>query len=609
MEEEKERHDVPEEVKEDSKENKIEENKDENMSNEEKVEKPEQKEHKEEKVKEAEEKFQEPKAGNVEKDNEEKKDTVKGSKPIKSKTNWKKIGIYAGIIIAIILLFYTYRSFTSPTGNVIGVDEKVKVDFYVMSQCPYGLQVEDAVAPVLAKMGDSIDFNLNFIANEQGDTFRSLHGEPEWKGNIVQLCAAKYDPDKYMDMVVCMNKNVGAIPGNWEECASENSLDVSSIKSCYEGEEGKELLRENIKLAQEVGATGSPTIYVNDQKYQGGRTENDFMRSFCNFFETARPETCSEIPEPVKVNLVVLNDERCAECDVSRLVVQLKSIFPGLDVEYVDYMDEEGKQLFQDTQVNLLPAILFDETVEEGEGYTNVQNYLVETGDYKSLKIGAQFDPTKEICDNGIDDTGNGLIDCADPQCEGDFGCRKEIKEHLQVFIMSDCPYGIKAIEALKPVVDNFGDDINYEVHYIANEDGDGFRSLHGQYEVDENIVQLCVNKYSDEEYMDYMYCRATKGVKGKDWKTCAEETNVDVEKVEECFNGDEGKELLREDIKIAQSLGIGASPTWLANNKYKFSGIDSETVKTNYCKHNQELAGCVNTLSSDTGGVAEGSC
>ena len=47
-----------------------------------------------------------------------------------------------------------------------------------------------------------------------------------------------------------------------------------------------------------------------------------------------------------------------------------------------------------------------------------------------------------------------------------------------------------------------------------------------------------------------------------------------------------------------SKALGIGASPTWLANNKYKFSGIDAQTIKTNLCQHNAKMAGCDATLS-----------
>lgn len=490
-------------------------------------------------------------------------------------------------------------------------ENAVKLDFYVMSQCPYGTQVEDAIKPVLDKLGNTIDFNLNFIASDNGDgTFKSLHGQPEVEGNIVQLCAAKYNPDIYMEMILCQNKDEGAIPGNWEKCAQDNNLDVSNIMKCFEGEEGKELLRTSIKASEKVNAQGSPTIYLNDKPYQGGRGENDFFRAVCNAFEGTKPAACSDIPEPKKVNGIVITDERCGKkCDTTQLVAQLESLFPGLDTKTLDYSEKEAKDLLSELDLQYLPVVLFDETVKEAEGFTNIERYLIKTGEYLKLQIGASFDPTAEICDNDIDDNDDGKIDCEDSDCEQSMLCREEKNNHLQVFVMSDCPYGRMAIEALKGVVDNFGDKVDYEVHYIAQESGDGFSSLHGQYEVDENIVQLCVKEKSPQQWLDYLYCRSIKGVNGIDWKGCAEETEVNIDAVETCSTTDVGKDLLREDIKIAKSLNIGSSPTWMSNNKYTFSGIDSETVKTNICKYNEGLEGCDTTLSSDTGGVPPGSC
>lgn len=528
----------------------------------------------------------------------------------------KKRDLLVGIIVIIgVILAVTFFVKGFKAGGITGaannkevpVTGELAVDFYVMSQCPYGTQVEDAIKPVLEKLGDNVDFNLEYIANENGDgTFSSLHGQPEVEGDIVQLCAAKHNPDRYMDMVVCQNKNAGAIPGNWEQCATENSLDVGNIKACFEGEEGKNLLAESIQKAQAVRATVSPTIYINDVQYSGGRQTNDFLRAVCNELEI-KPEPCSEIPEPKTVNVIALNDKRCEDCDLSLLIGQLKSIFPGLKAKEIDYSSAEGKKLYEELGLKLLPAILFDESVTEGEGYANVRGYLNKAGDYYSLNIGARFDPTAEICDNNADDNGDGKIDCEDDTCKAKIECREEKKNNLQVFIMSDCPYGRKAVEALKEVVDNFGDRIDYEVHYIASEQGEAFRSLHGQYEVDEDIIQLCVKEHSPDQWLDYIYCRSTKGVSGKEWKECATETKVKADDVQECFDGEEGKELLREDIKIAGSLGVSASPTWLANNKKTFSGIDAETVKTNFCGSNPEIEGCGNTLSEGKG--VSGSC
>lgn len=482
------------------------------------------------------------------------------------------------------------------------------LEFYVMSQCPYGLQVEDAIYPVLKSLGNNVNFSLYFIATENADgTFRSLHGQPEVDGDIVQVCAIEHEPESYMDLINCMNRNANQIPGNWEACSEELGLDTEAIRECFEGEEGKELFRKSIERSEDVGATGSPTIYLNGQMYNGGRSETDFTRALCDALEY-QPAACQELPEPVKVNAYIINDKRCGECDVAILVQQLNSIFPGLAITEYEYTDADGRAFYEKVGVKYLPAILFDDSVKDGEGYDNVRNYLEEYGDYYNLRIGSSFDPTTEICDNGKDDTGNGKVDCEDDDCAQSMVCREEKPENLQVFIMSDCPYGTKAVEALKEVRDNFG-SLDFEVHYIASEMGDGFASLHGDYEVDENIVQLCALEHSPGEWFDYLYCRSTKGIKDIDWKECAEETGVDIEAVEACFEGEEGKELLREDIKIANSLNIGASPTWLANNKYTFSGIDAETVKSSFCQYNPDIEGCENTLSSDTGGVPEGSC
>ncbi len=308
-----------------------------------------------------------------------------------------------------------------------------------------------------------------------------------------------------------------------------------------------------------------------------------------------------------KIDTIVISDKRCAECGTTNLVSQLKSVFPTINVKELDYSSKEGKDLYDKNKLAVLPAVLFTDAVKSDKNYAQIEKFLTNTGSYLSLNTGSTFNPTKEICDNKIDDNGNNKLDCDDEDCKGSLTCRPEIKNNLQVFIMSDCPYGKEAIKALKEVIANFGNSLKYEVHYIANEAGGNFQSLHGSYEADEDIVQLCTKKYSPEQLFNYIYCRSTKGIKGIDWKNCAKETGTDIGKIEACFNGVEGKELLRQDIKIADSLNIGGSPTWLANNRYTFGGIAAEPVKTNFCKYNQEIKGCETTLSTST--AVSGSC
>jgi hypothetical protein len=304
-----------------------------------------------------------------------------------------------------------------------------------------------------------------------------------------------------------------------------------------------------------------------------------------------------------------INDTSCIapNCDsvfVEGVKNSLIQLFPTVEFVDYDYNSDLGKQFYEKYELSVLPALLFTNKVEAEENYTRVQNYLVPKNDLLDLRLGATFNPvtgfhSMEFCDSGSDDDGNGLIDCEDPMCSNNLVCRTEVPKKLDLFVMSECPYGVPALDAMEEVLENFGDQIDFNIHYIVSENADGsFRSLHGQTEVDENARQLCAIEHypEDYEYMEYIWCR-NNDLKA-DWNECAKKYPA----VKSCFESEEGYDLLKEDIKIANQLQIGASPTWIANDRYKFSGIDAETVKQNVCQYNPDLGeDCDNILSSAT--------
>ncbi|MFH1127453.1 MAG: hypothetical protein V1718_05080 [archaeon] len=483
------------------------------------------------------------------------------------------------------------------TANIAGgkpAENAVKLDFYVMSQCPYGTQVEDAIKPVLDKLGNNIDFSLNFIASDNGDgTFKSLHGQPEVEGNIVQLCAAKYNSDKYMDMIICQNKNAGAIPGNWEQCAADNSLDTEKIKACFEGEEGKELFRASIKASEAVSARGSPTIYLDDNPYAGGRTENDFLRAVCNSFEGTRPDACSAIPEPIKVNAIVISDKRCgSDCDTSRLVGQLKSLFPGLTTKDLDYSDKEAKDLMEKSEIKYLPAFLFEDSVQDADGYSNIKNYLKKAGDYQTLQIGASFDPTAEICGNDVDDDSNGKADCEDDACKSEWTCMGKLeKPKVELFVMSHCPYGTQAEKGILPVLDVLSNKIDFSVKFV-------YYAMHGETELNEQTLQYCIQKNYNDKYTAYLKCFLKEGNSdacvtevGLDkaaLDTCIAETDTEF-RITEKFNDKStwsGGSYPPFDIYKTENekYGVGGSPTLVINGVVAQTGRDPASLLGAVC-------------------------
>jgi hypothetical protein len=170
------------------------------------------------------------------------------------------------------------------------------------------------------------------------------------------------------------------------------------------------------------------------------------------------------------------------------------------------------------------------------------------------------------------------------------------------------CPFWELALKALPQIKDTFkNDDIKVNIHYIANKTGTGntandFNSLHGVPEAEENIRQLCINKnYWTDKVISYAverYKNADNYGRITDKPEDAMKTVwIDSKKIQECIDSWEWSKLLEEDIKLAQELWINASPTWFANNKYKFGGIKASNIQTAFCQYNPTLEGCKNEI------------
>jgi glutaredoxin len=483
--------------------------------------------------------------------------------------------------------------------NKAAVGKKAKIEMFVMSQCPYGVQVENAIVPVKKDLGDRLDVSVGYIGRGDKSNFTSLHGPAEVKGDIAQLCANKLAPAKTIDFIACQNKNARAVDTNWKDCAKEVGINEAKLTKCLEGDEGKTLLAASFEEAQKRGAQGSPTMFLNGQPYQGGRKTRDFLRAACDSLTTDKPEACKNIPEPPVVDAIFFSDTRCAKCDIKGLEPRLKSELGGLKVKHVDYMSDEGKKLYADLQkakptFKFLPTILLDKSVEKDqEGYASLKHYLHPLGDYIEVAVGGKFDPTAEICDNKIDDNGNGKIDCDDPACTQSMACRTARPKTLELFVMSQCPYGAKALIATNDLAQHFGNDLNLEVHYIGNGNESSLQSMHGQGEVDEDVREICAREHykADHQYLKYMACRS-KNPRDPDWKACAKEAGMDEAVIQQCFDGD-GKKLLAQDFTVAQGLGIGASPTFIANGRRQFNAIEVAALQKEYCTDNAGLEEC----------------
>ena len=87
------------------------------------------------------------------------------------------------------------------------VETSVKIDLYVMSQCPFGVQAVDAIVPAVKKFSGEVALNLEFVGTVDSEgKLHSMHGDEEIEGDMYQICAGDVAKDKQFDYVICMNK-------------------------------------------------------------------------------------------------------------------------------------------------------------------------------------------------------------------------------------------------------------------------------------------------------------------------------------------------------------------------------------------------------------------
>jgi len=230
---------------------------------------------------------------------------------------------------------------------------KPEIKFFVMSFCPFGNQAEAGLEPVYQLLKDKVSWQPRYIVNdkksscEQGCPFKVYNDDAKTKcedaikaGQVKDLETCKgYFP--YTSADECLQKecaglkageydslhgvqelnqdvreivayNLGNLSNWWKfvslvnsKCTStdadtcwtvqakEAGFDVNKIDSLVKTQTSTLLIKE-IAEAKKYNASGSPTVYINETLYNGGRAPEDYKKAICSAFENP-PEECNKV--------------------------------------------------------------------------------------------------------------------------------------------------------------------------------------------------------------------------------------------------------------------------------------------------------------------------
>ncbi len=473
---------------------------------------------------------------------------------------------------------------------------RAHVEIFFMSQCPYSAKLMDFLPDVIAPMAGSVDLELLAVVGRRDDgEYGAMHGPQELFGNVISLCSVANAPDDLAKaaFMKCMASHIATVPFGWEDCASLASIPVEPVKACTLGEQGEALLASSFERVEELGVEGSPYVFVDGVPHNVPLSKDSLTSAVCCALEPAdRPDACPGDPPcyNVEVGLTVITDGRCDECldSVEETLAMFLLPFPLLEAEILDWADPRSPGLLDGAGTHLLPAFLFHDDVVASAAYPMIEEHVVEAGGYHVIMpeaVGATFDPRLEICENGADDTGNGMVDCDDPDCTERLACRQEMTSRLDLFVMSQCPFGTEAMSAAREVNSHFKGGLDIELHWITTVIdasvfakkglpdqclvfGDSaYCSLHGPEETEENLRQICAQSmYPADAFFTYIGCM-TNAETDLPWSECAAAADMEAGDLEACASGAQGHDLLAEDARLGDLLDVSASPTYLWNN------------------------------------------
>jgi hypothetical protein len=124
------------------------------------------------------------------------------------------------------------------------------------------ISLYDKDTPELLAVAKVFRPNVHFLVTEEKNSFTAARGNLEVEEDLRSVCVQKYYPQSFYNYISCRGKFINS--SWWEDCLE--NLDKQEIKTCAKGEVGRALLKENIRLNQELEIMRGPTYLLDNQE-------------------------------------------------------------------------------------------------------------------------------------------------------------------------------------------------------------------------------------------------------------------------------------------------------------------------------------------------------
>lgn len=286
-----------------------------------------------------------------------------------------------------------------------------------------------------------------------------------------------------------------------------------------------------------------------------GFSERNLSRS--EIFE-AKEKTWVAYSEPI-VDVKVISDETCENCDPSEALVWLRRVMPTISAQKINYDSEEGKKIIEDKGLKTLPAFIFSDEVAKTDFYLQALVLFEEKDGWYVLKTQELgLNPGKYLTTPKINE-GDATAGPADA------------KVKMVIFSDFQCPYCRLFWLSLREVMKEYGERVLFDYKHLPLD-------IHPQAN-NAALASECAlgqNKfweYGDKLFSDQSEWSTAEGT--QKFKDYAQSIGLDTNQFNACLDSKKDQEKIDASVKEAGEFGISGTPAIFINSQFK-NGVTS---------------------------------
>jgi len=189
---------------------------------------------------------------------------------------------------------------STKTTTVVPKTDKPKAELFIMSYCPYGLQMQKAYLPVMELLGKKADIDIKFVSY-------AMHEKKEIDENTRQYCIQKEQTEKFVEYSKCFTET-----GKFDACLTSVKIDEGELDACIiitdKDFKITELYNDKStwlngrfpiypifkELNTKYRVQGSPTLVINGVQATVERTPEAIKKAICGAFNKP-PAECTTV--------------------------------------------------------------------------------------------------------------------------------------------------------------------------------------------------------------------------------------------------------------------------------------------------------------------------